>query len=354
MPRSSSPAQSAAARANALRSTGPMTPEGKARSSMNARTYGLRSAKLSLLPGEDQEAFAVLEASVHAHFMPATHLEAALCARMVTALLRTERAEALEQKFWVGLPQGVKAGHPLTNLHILNAYQQDRPQALPTLLRYLGEADRAFGRALRHLNQLRSGHGLVPADAPIGTNEPEPVPAEPMAQEPLPPEPAAASTNEPEQGAAVPSSTNEPERRMDVAEDEANQAQAHPSEIEPGPPARADHLASRPTVDPAGVAASPGTNEPGQGAAAPSSTNEPESDPADKAAGDALADGDPIRRTRALRALDELATMRRLIAARFPIGDQAAVEALILTKGIDGAGRPGWVADLPPGTPLAA
>ena len=349
MPRSPSPAQSAAARANALRSTGPMTPEGKARSSMNARTYGLRSAKLSLLPGEDQEAFAVLEASVHAHFMPATHLEAALCARMVTALLRTERAEALEQKFWVGLPQGVKAGHPLTNLHILNAYQQDRPQALPTLLRYLGEADRAFGRALRHLNQLRSGHGLVPAAAPIRTNEPEPLPAEPMAQEPLPPEPAAASTNEPERGdqagtdrpspppasVAQAPGTNEPERRMDVAEDDANQAQAHPSEIEPGPPARADHLASRPTVDPAGVAASPGTNEPEQGAAAvPASTNEPE--------------------TKAERALRELAHVRAVVARRWPPQAHALAESFLLTRGLNGEGRPDWIDDLPEGVLDAA
>ena len=356
MPRHPTPAQSAASRANALHSTGPATPEGKARAAQNARSFGLRSAQLALLPDEDHAAFGQLEASIHAHFVPATPLEASLCARMAAALWRTERAEALEQKFRVGLPAGVKAGHPLTNLHILNACQQDRPQALPTLLRYLSEADRAFGRALRHLNQLRSGHGLAPAAAPIRTNEPEQgAAAEPMAvpictnepergdragtDRPGPPPASVAQapgTNEPEQAAAAaPASTNEPERRMDVAEDDANEAEADPSEIEPGPPALADHLASGPTVDPVGVAASPGTNEPEQAAAAvPASTNEPES--------------------KAERALRELAHLRAVVAKRWPPQAHALAESFLLTRGLTGEGRPNWIDDLPEGVLDAA
>ena len=45
MPRKSSPARLAANRANALRSTGPRTAEGKARSSQNATTHGLTASQ---------------------------------------------------------------------------------------------------------------------------------------------------------------------------------------------------------------------------------------------------------------------------------------------------------------------
>ena len=189
MPRNPTPAQSAASRTNARRSTGPTTPEGKARAAQNALTYGMRSAELSFLPTDDRARFDLLDASIRAHFQPANPLEAALCARMVTALWRTERAEDLERNFWTALPEGVRPGHRLTQLHVLTHYLT-RPHTLPTILRYLAESDRAFARALRHLEQVRQGIGLPlaeapdaeapaagPIDAPIRTNEPEPAPA---------------------------------------------------------------------------------------------------------------------------------------------------------------------------------
>ncbi len=40
-------------RRNALKSTGPKTPEGKATVRLNARTHGLRSQEI-LFPGEDE------------------------------------------------------------------------------------------------------------------------------------------------------------------------------------------------------------------------------------------------------------------------------------------------------------
>ncbi len=43
-------------RRNALKSTGPKTPEGKTAVRMNARMHGLRSQEV-LLPGEDEAAF---------------------------------------------------------------------------------------------------------------------------------------------------------------------------------------------------------------------------------------------------------------------------------------------------------
>ena len=50
------PAQIDANRRNALKSTGPKTPEGKAAVSMNSLRHGLR-ARTVVLPGEDREEF---------------------------------------------------------------------------------------------------------------------------------------------------------------------------------------------------------------------------------------------------------------------------------------------------------
>src|SRR3954466_9597299 len=54
-----SAARLAANRANAAKSTGPRTPEGKARASMNAVTHGLTADEI-VLPGEDEEEWAAL------------------------------------------------------------------------------------------------------------------------------------------------------------------------------------------------------------------------------------------------------------------------------------------------------
>ncbi|HEX2527568.1 MAG TPA: hypothetical protein VHL31_14890 [Geminicoccus sp.] len=118
MPRSPTPAQAEASRRNGQRSTGPTTPKGKARSSQNARSFGLRSARLAFIGNEDQAAFDQLDEAIHARFQPACALEAAICARMVRALWRSERAQQLERSFWCLYPSDVQIGatHPLIRL----------------------------------------------------------------------------------------------------------------------------------------------------------------------------------------------------------------------------------------------
>src|ERR1051326_7398281 len=68
-------AQINANRLNALKSTGPPSPEGKARSSLNALKSGI-DAWSHIIPGEDPAELEALTAAFHNHYQPAgpTHL----------------------------------------------------------------------------------------------------------------------------------------------------------------------------------------------------------------------------------------------------------------------------------------
>ena len=61
--------QMAANQANAQKSTGPKTGEGKVNSSMNAVKHGLL-AKCALMPGDDVAQFDELRAALHLEFQP--------------------------------------------------------------------------------------------------------------------------------------------------------------------------------------------------------------------------------------------------------------------------------------------
>lgn len=72
-----SEAQIAANRANAKRSTGPRTEEGKARAALNGLKHGM-CAKVALLPGEEPEGYEALLADLTERWQPVGEQEAAL------------------------------------------------------------------------------------------------------------------------------------------------------------------------------------------------------------------------------------------------------------------------------------
>ena len=87
--------QTQADRRNALKSTGPTTPEGKAAASQNALTHGLLSREV-LLPGEDGAALAELSGRLREELRPAGELEGLLVERVIAAAWRLRRLGRVE------------------------------------------------------------------------------------------------------------------------------------------------------------------------------------------------------------------------------------------------------------------
>jgi hypothetical protein len=87
--------QIAANRRNALRSTGPTTPEGKERSRCNALRHGL-TAETVIAALEDAEDYRAFEAAVIADYDAETAVERELVLRLASVLWRLRRASKIE------------------------------------------------------------------------------------------------------------------------------------------------------------------------------------------------------------------------------------------------------------------
>src|SRR5207237_8360223 len=81
----------AANRANAKKSTGPRTPEGKRRVSLNALTHGL-TASTAVLPFENPDHFEKFAAALRAELRPAGFLQTLLSERVIDAAWKLRRA----------------------------------------------------------------------------------------------------------------------------------------------------------------------------------------------------------------------------------------------------------------------
>lgn len=87
--------QKSANRANARRSTGPRTPEGKRAVRLNGMRHGLLARDI-VLPGEREDEFEDFRNAVHADFSPSGLVEAFLVDRVVNTLWRLRRVEKVE------------------------------------------------------------------------------------------------------------------------------------------------------------------------------------------------------------------------------------------------------------------
>jgi hypothetical protein len=177
--------QLAANRANAARSTGPRTAEGKARAALNARKHGLAAPTFTASSVEDGAELEALIADAFAFYRPQNSQEQFAVERIALcqlAILRAYRLEAgiLTSSFASAIqsprefsfdsaPIDQKNNHALATGF---QRQANEGKAWPLLLRYQAQADRQYRRAVEDFERLAAERPESPNE-PISDPEPE-------------------------------------------------------------------------------------------------------------------------------------------------------------------------------------
>ena len=195
-PRFRTPAQFEACRRNGARSNGPVTPEGKARSSRNALQHGLCAMQHLMLEDEVPDDLDALIAHLTDEVGAVTEIEARLARRLAIAFWKGERAERIEVALFDAAPKIRPPAHgfqweeadPLTTFDVrrFNAIRGCQAQQ-----------GREIGRCLKELRLLRR-EALARTDEPA-QNEPK-SPPPPANDDAVSRAPAAAAMPEKEPG----------------------------------------------------------------------------------------------------------------------------------------------------------
>lgn len=148
---------------NALRSTGPKTPRGKAAVAGNARKHGL-SGRDAVLSEEDEELFREMLEGVFFEYRPEGALETFLAKRIAAGVWRLQRLLRVEaalfdepEGFFSGGSKGLGARFRSQTRHGANAFA--------TLCRYESAMERGVFRAMHELQRLqatRNGEAVSP------------------------------------------------------------------------------------------------------------------------------------------------------------------------------------------------
>jgi hypothetical protein len=160
-------ARAAASRRNGAKSCGPKTPEGKARSALNALKHGLRAEKFVVVRGENPQAFAALETSLAAELAPEGVLQGLLAGRIARAAWRLERAERIEAELFARL------AYDNANLGLAMIRDGNGSRSIDTLLRYRGTALAELWRALRLLKALQAEPAQQEAAGRVALPQPQ-------------------------------------------------------------------------------------------------------------------------------------------------------------------------------------
>lgn len=132
------------ARVNGARSAGPVTPEGKARSALNAVRHGLCSRQFWLLPDEDPAELARLRAALVLELRPEGAAQMEIAETVVECWWRRRRASRLEAQ--------ILADSLAADTHDEQARAM---RALATLIRYRARIERERESALASLASLQ-------------------------------------------------------------------------------------------------------------------------------------------------------------------------------------------------------
>jgi hypothetical protein len=181
------------ARINGAGSHGPVTPQGKAISCLNALKTGLTARSAVLLQSEDPELFAELRTQYHSHFDPQTPFERGLVDSLAAIFWRHRRAmtwettsidiEVVKREEEVNAQFNVIDTISRSTLAYQTLYNNN--PAFANLPRYLTAASREYARTLRLLRQEQERRaGRSPEKSENYESNPSPAPLPP-------PEPSA-------------------------------------------------------------------------------------------------------------------------------------------------------------------
>ena len=156
-----SQAQIEANRRNGAKSRGPITPEGKQKSSNNALKHGRRAEKTLVLSNESEDKFKDLHQACQAHFHPANDFEDELVYEIAVARWRLRRTWTIETNLldtemvrqdtelrerYAGLDEGTRLAAAFSSL-------ADSGSALTLIPRYETALRRSFQSAVRLLTK---------------------------------------------------------------------------------------------------------------------------------------------------------------------------------------------------------
>lgn len=158
---SSSDKRTAANRANAQKSTGPRTVQGKQRSGKNALIHGILSRDLVIDTEDPSEFAALLDGLLDAH-EPAGAAEALLVEKIAMALWKMKRLNAVESAtvrralLLPGMVLVKPPAHLRVELEIADSTIAGLPANADKLIRYLAQLEGQYYRAMATLLALQN------------------------------------------------------------------------------------------------------------------------------------------------------------------------------------------------------
>ncbi|MBZ5726469.1 MAG: hypothetical protein LAP87_15890 [Acidobacteriia bacterium] len=156
----STPLQISANRRNSQKSTGPRSVEGKAAVRFNALKTGI-DAQSHIIPGEDPDALAALNAEYHQRFQPANPDERALVDLLVSAEWQLRRFRTVEAHLWTAKIQDAyktDEDAPLGNVFASSS------NTFVRLQRLIDSAQRSYLRTLKELRHAQELSAQAPPD----------------------------------------------------------------------------------------------------------------------------------------------------------------------------------------------
>jgi hypothetical protein len=254
--------QLAANRANAAKSTGPRTPEGKARSCQNARTHSFTASTFAVVRLEDLNEIANLRTDLIAFYQPVNSQELFAIETMAIAQQEMRRVSRLGSGIFtvcldMALNDDGSAITPMTpalvgdgDIEITRAQNRNyafadgfhrlakKDNTFPLFLRYKTQSERLYRRTVEEFDRLKALRPESPNE-PISDPQPEekePLPTPP--EEPVSnPEPSLDAVTEeaPSVSDGAPSTTLSPPPRATCLRCRISKKSLHPSQAPPKP-----------------------------------------------------------------------------------------------------------------------